>query len=86
MRMSTLKLILVELLHDRVVQAGTGSSSLSLFGATHVNAAPPAWVAHVTTYIGLAAAIVGVLSGLATLVYAVLKIRRLLNNPNAPVE
>lgn len=86
MRMSTLKLIIAELVRDRLVQVGTGSSSLSIFGATQVNAAPPEWVARVMPYIGLAAAVVGVLSGLATLVYAVLKIRRILKHPQAPVE
>jgi hypothetical protein len=68
------------------VQLGTSSSSLSLFGASQVNTEPPVWVSHVTAYIGLYAAVVGGLSATATLVYVVLKIRRILKNPTAAVE
>jgi hypothetical protein len=78
--MTTIKTIIAELLGDRAVQLGTGTSSLSLFGASQLTA-PPVWVGQATTYIGLYAAVVGGLSATATLVYVILKIRRIVKSP-----
>ena len=78
--MTTIKTILADLLADRAVQLGTGTSSLSLFGAAQLTA-PPVWVGQATTYIGLYAAVVGGLSATATLVYVILKIRRIVKSP-----
>ncbi len=78
--MTTIKIILAEVLGDRAVQLGTGTSSLSLFGASQLSA-PPVWIGQATSYIGLYAAVVGGLSATATLVYVILKIRRIVKSP-----
>ena len=65
--------IFVEVITDRVVLAGTGSSGTSLFGAFSLG----------TTQEVLAvfAALFGGLSALSVFVYTCIKIHRLLNDP-----
>lgn len=84
--MSTLKLVLAELFRDRIITVGTSSSSISLVGGSQIADVPPAWIGHMTAYIGLYATIIGAATATVTFVYAILKIRRIVKNPRAAVE
>lgn len=82
-----LRTILLSLINDRVVQAGTGSSTVSIAGAAGMAHDPMNWatslIGHAQPWIAFFAALFGGLSAFATFVYVCLKIRRLLNQPDA---
>lgn len=81
----TLRPLLLALVHDRVIQAGTGTSGVSLVGAAGIGRHPldaaTATLAHAQPWIAFFAALFGGLSAAATFVYVCLKIGRLLKNP-----
>lgn len=88
MSLRVFRTIFAELIHDRVVQAGTGTSSVSLVGAVGVERHPlavaTAALAEMQPWIAFFAALFGGLSALATFVYVCLKIHRMVKNPRAP--
>jgi hypothetical protein len=83
--MQTVKTIISELITDRVVQAGTGTSTISFAGAIGVehHRAALATLADVQPWIAFFAALFGGLSAFATFVYVCLKIARMLRNPRS---
>lgn len=84
--------ILIALINDRVIQAGTGTSGVSIVGAAGIGKHPLAsatldnvqpWLAGAQPWIALFAALFGGLSAAATFIYVCIKIRRLIQNPQA---
>jgi ABC-type uncharacterized transport system permease subunit len=78
----TFKAALAEIIHDRVVQAGTGTSGVSLLGAKGLESASVSFATY-QPYVAFFAALFGGLSAFATFVYVCLKIRRMLRQPNS---
>lgn len=78
--------IIAELLNDRVIQAGVGSSSVTFVGAAGMTIHPltlATMLADVQPWIAFLATLFGGLASLAAFVYACLKIRRMIQNPKA---
>lgn len=73
-----LKMVLVSIITDRAAQAGTTTSGVSIFAGIESQK-----FAGVESWIATYAAFIGALTATATLVYIILKIVRLLKNPNA---
>lgn len=82
-----LRLIFLEIVRDRAVQAGTGSSTVSLAGAAGMSGDPLGWAAtfigHAQPWIVFFAAIFGGLCSAATFILICIKIHRLLKQPKA---
>lgn len=82
----TLRAIILELLHDRVIQATSGTSAVSLMGAAGMEKHPitfAAILADIQPWVAFFATLFGGLSAAAAFVYACLKIHRMLKAPSA---
>ncbi len=80
----TLRAIILELINDRLIQAGTGASSVSLLGAKGLEFHPmgAASLASVQPWVAFFAALFGGLSAAAVFAYTCIKIWRLLKVPS----
>lgn len=81
----TLRTILLALIHDRVIQAGTGTSTVSFAGAFGMaeNRQALATLSGIQPWVAFFAALFGGLSAAAVFVYTCLRIRRMMQNPTA---
>lgn len=68
----TVKNVFFSVVSDRVIQTGSATSSVSIWGGLNAR-----------DLIANYAAVVGALTATATLVYMILKIKRMLRNPEA---
>lgn len=67
--------IFTEVVTDRIVLAGTGSSGTSIFGAISLS--------QTREWLAIFAALFGGLSALSVFVYTCIKIRRMLSDPTS---
>lgn len=82
----SLRAIIIELIHDRVIQATSGTSAVSFMGAAGMEKHPltiATVLAEVQPWVLFFATLFGGLSAAAGFVYACLKIRRMLKTPSA---
>lgn len=83
----TLRAIIADLLADRVIQAGTGTTAVSGLGAAGLAIHPletaTLLITQLQPWVAFFAALMGGILSVTLIVYTCLKIRRLLQNPAA---